>query len=106
MIVDVRVSLLLLLATGGFLLLITWANATNLCLVRAERLRHEIAVAYALGATNRHLARRFLSEGVLLSALAGVIGFATGAAAVRAHFGWRPGELPRIREVGGVNAAV
>ncbi len=106
MIGDVRVSLLLLLATGGFLLLITWANATNLCLVRAERLRHEIAVAYALGATNRHLARRFLSEGVLLSAVAGVIGFATAAAAVRVHFGFDPAEMPRLREVGVVNGAV
>src|SRR5438034_2290 len=83
MIGDVRVSLLLLLATGGFLLLITWANPPT-----------------------RHLARRFLSEGVLLSAVAGVIGFATAAAAVRVHFGFDPAEMPRLREVGVVNAAV
>src|SRR5438445_3789105 len=40
----------------------------SLSLVRAEGLRHEVAVAQALGATDRHLGRRFLTEGVILAA--------------------------------------
>src|SRR6266480_2138127 len=86
---DVDVALLLLLGAGAFLLLITWANAANLSLVRAEGLRHEVAVAQALGATDRHLGRRFLTEGVILA-----------SAAIRVHFGFAPDDIPRLREVG------
>ena len=102
---DVGVALLLLLAAGGFLLLITWANAANLSLVRAEGLRHEGAVAHALGATDRHLLRGFLSEGVLLSAVGGAVGCALASAAIQVHFGFAPEEIPRLREVG-VDVAV
>jgi len=97
---DVSVALLLLLATGGFLLLITWANAANLSLVRAEGLRHEVAVAQALGATDRHLGRRFLTEGVILAAVGGALGFVLASAAIRVHFGFAPDDIPRLREVG------
>ena len=97
---EVGVALLLLLATGGFLLLITWANAANLSLVRAEGLRHEVALAHALGATDRHLARRFLSEGVLLSTVGGALGFALASAAIQVHFGFAPDAIPRLGDVG------
>jgi len=97
---DVSVALLLLLATGGFLLLITWANAANLSLVRAEGLRHEVAVAQALGATDRHLGRRFLTEGVILASVGGALGFVLASAAIRVHFGFAPDDIPRLREVG------
>src|SRR6266566_2079015 len=97
---DVSVALLLLLATGGFLLLITWANAANLSLVRAEGLRHEVAVAQALGATDRNLGRRFLTEGVILATVGGALGFVLASAAIRVHFGFAPDDIPRLREVG------
>src|SRR2546428_423094 len=97
---DVSVALLLLLATGGFLLLITWANAANLSLVRAEGLRHEVAVAQALGATDRNLGHRFLTEGVILATVGGALGFVLASAAIRVHFGFAPDDIPRLREVG------
>ena len=96
---DVRVPLLLLLTTAAFLLLITWANATNLSLVRAERLRRDVAVARALGATDRHLVERFFGESALLATSGGVLGVLLATAAVAGRFGFDPDQIPRLREV-------
>lgn len=104
-IADVRMPLLLLLATAGFLLLITWANVANLSLVRAERQRREVAVARALGATGGHLARRFLTESFLLAAVGGTVGLALAYVAVEVRFGFEPEQIPRLHNVG-VNGAV
>ena len=103
---DVRVPLLLLAATGAFLLLITWANATSLSLARAERQRMEVAVERALGATAARLARRFLSESILIAAAGGTLGVALGSVAVRLCFGFDAGQIPRLGEVGMDGAAV
>jgi predicted permease len=96
---DVRIALLLLLSAAAFLLLITWANATNLTLVRAERMRREVAVARALGASDGHLARRFLSESLCLGALGAALGLALATVAIDLRFGYAPDEIPRLREV-------
>jgi len=97
---GVREAVLLLLAAAGFLLLITWANATNLTLVRAERMRREVAMARALGASDGRLARRFLSESLSLAGLAGVLGLALAAIAIDLRFGFAADDIPRLREVG------
>jgi putative ABC transport system permease protein len=96
---DVRVALLMLFATGAFLLLITWANVTNLVLVRGERLRREVAVSRALGASFGHLARRVGSESLTLATLGGALGLLLAASAVRARFGFALNEIPRLRDV-------
>lgn len=96
---DVRVALLALLATGVFLLLITWANAVNLTLVRTGGKRREVAVARALGATDARLVRRFVSESMCLAALGGALGLAIAAVAIDLHFGFAPDDIPRLREV-------
>jgi len=103
---DVRVPLLLLAATGAFLLLITWANATSLSLARAERQRMEVAVERALGATSGRLARRFLSESILIAAAGGVLGLALASVAVRLRFGFDAEQIPRLGEVGMDGAAL
>src|SRR5690606_8992029 len=103
---DVRVPLLLLAATAAFLLLITWANATGLSLARAERQRTEVAVVRALGATSGRLARRFLSESILIAGAGGVLGFALASVAVRLRFGFDAEQIPRLGEVGMDGAAV
>ncbi len=96
---DVRVALLLLMGTAAFLLLITWANTTNLTLVRAETQRREVAVERALGATDGRLARRCFTESFLLAVIGGLLGLAIAHVAVEARFGFALDEIPRLREV-------
>jgi putative ABC transport system permease protein len=102
---DARPALLLLGGTAGLLLLITWANAVNLALVRAEALRGETAVERALGAAPRHLAMRFFAESGLLSAAGGGLGALLALAASPARFGLGPERVPRLGEGGTAGAA-
>ena len=96
---DMRAALLLLLGTAGFLLLITWANATNLSLVRAERQRREVTLERALGASELRVARRFLTESVLTATAGCALGVALAYVAVDMRFGFEPGQIARLDEV-------
>jgi len=96
---EARFPLLLLFITTAFLLFITWANATNMSLIRAERLRRELAVARALGAGNRDLVHRFLPESLALAFIAGALGFVLASIAIGTQFGFQSDQIPRLNEV-------
>jgi len=95
-----RRTLWLLLGAVTFVLLIASANAANLLIGRAAVREREIMVRAALGASRRRIVMQLLTEGVTLSAVAGVLGLAIGMWGVRALLGLMPSELPRADEIG------
>lgn len=64
---------LTLQAAAGFVLILVCANLTNLFFAHLIGRQHEIAIRTALGADWISVAKTFLSENLLLSAVAGVI---------------------------------
>src|SRR5262245_21277657 len=103
MVGDVSLSLLVIQAAVGFLLLVACANVGNLTLARATARRREFAVRMALGATRWRLARQFIVENLLLALLAGGAGALLSFWGVAALVGLNQGNLPRAEEIS-VNA--
>lgn len=83
----------------AFVLLIAAANVANLFLVRIDARRREVAVRTALGAGRSHLAVHYLTESVLLSAVAGVCAIGLGYGLLHVVLAVAPQSLPRLDEV-------
>ena len=96
---DVRAGMLILFGAVGLVLLIASANVANLLLVRGEIRRPELALRVALGASRWRLASQIVSESLILSLLAGIVGFAVASGSLRALVAIAPGGLPRVDSV-------
>ncbi|HZO07975.1 MAG TPA: ABC transporter permease [Myxococcota bacterium] len=96
-----HVKPILYLLWGGalFVLLIGCLNVANLALVRSKVRAKEMATRLALGAPSWQLARQLVVENVLLTAVAGALGLALGAAAVRFAASFDFQDLPYGKDI-------
>jgi putative ABC transport system permease protein len=93
-------TLLVVMAAVAVLLLIACANVANLLLAQITARQHEFDVRAALGATRGRLARQFVTEGLLLAALAGGLGVLLSIWGVKALVSINHNNLPRADEIG------
>lgn len=96
---DVRPLFRILFGAVVFVLLICCANVANLFLSRSTRVRRQIAIARAIGASNFQIVKQMLIESCLLSVIGGIIGllFASWSLGFLGHL--IPTDISRITEL-------
>src|ERR1700737_1649956 len=93
---DQRLSLRMMLAAVGFLLLIACANIANLQLARSRGRQKEIAMRAALGASPNRIVRQLLAENIVLGLAGGVVGVFIAYWTVAWIIAHGPAGIPRL----------
>jgi predicted permease len=96
---DVRLSLIVLMAAVGAVLMVLCVNLANLCLARAGGRAREAAIRTALGANRWQVARQSLAETAILAALGGGLGIVLAFVGLRRMLAAAPVDLPRLGSV-------
>jgi putative ABC transport system permease protein len=96
---NFKPTLLVLLGTAGFVLLIVCASVANLMLARIVRRGHELAVRSALGASRARLLRQLLTESTLLALAGGTAGLALASFGVTLLTAYSERFTPRAAEI-------
>jgi putative ABC transport system permease protein len=94
-----RLTLWLLMASVGLVLLVACANVANLQMARATARSREMALRTALGAGRRRLVQQLLVESMLLGLAGGVVGLLLAFVGVDALLRLAPANLPRLDEI-------
>ena len=96
---DAKLLLRTLLFAVSIVLLIACGNVAGLLLVRAIRQRREYAVRLALGARSGVIIRESVLQGLLLSLIGGLLGFAFAAVLIRTALHLLPESMPRVDSI-------
>src|SRR5262249_30579894 len=102
---NLKLSLLVLFAAVGFVFMIACVNAANLLLGRSLTRQRELAIRAAMGSSRARLIYQLLTESLLLSGFAAVLGISLAEGAVYYFKIANPVELPPGATVE-VNAAI
>jgi macrolide transport system ATP-binding/permease protein len=101
---NFRPLLMVLLGGAALLMLIAGVNVASLLLVRSESRRREFAVRRALGASTGRVIRQFVTEGLVLVALASALGLMSAYWVARFLTTLVPaniiGKMPFLHDVG------
>jgi putative ABC transport system permease protein len=95
-----RTFLHVLWGAVGLVLLVACTNAAGLFLVHGSVRQREMAVRAALGASRRRIARQMLTEGLLLSLAAGLLGLLLALGVIKGLVRLCPADIPRMNETG------
>jgi predicted permease len=97
---NVKAALWVLMGAVALVLLIACANVANLLLARSSARQKEIAIRTALGASRVRVLRQLLTEALLLSLTAAVVGTLLSLWSIRAMLSLSRENLPRASEIG------
>ncbi len=93
-----RTLLHILWGAVGLVLLVACTNAAGLFLVHGNARQKEMAVRAAVGASRGRIMRQTLTEGVLVSLAAGVVGVLLAFWVTKGLVGMCPSDIPRMKE--------